>query len=426
MSDPYAYTTSDIQPTLSDHFLGDFDSGGDFSHQFVGDFYRDPDETCRGLTLPALGLQDLQGNPGFGFGDKFEPFGYDAYQDPYSEFSGVDPGFDKNQTYEAASSGEPSQFVEGFEVPPVPDDPYFDLSSTTLYVSLTSGRLRTPAQLGNILLDFLNTDVNSSIEKVRLKKFWIRANVFLKSDTVRYTMCTLKLRIYKASDGSFAIEFMRRGGDALVFNRVFQQACQYLKTHVKVVGDAAGDTTPPPPFMGGMQIPFFPAERDEQMVLAPVLDMAATASQPSLQAEAAAALAELLDQGGELDRNLADSLCTDQVFQAVRHLIRASDVAVLFPLARFLLQLISSARADDFLTKDGLLEEILSKTSGMDSCALVAREMSQVLSISIPRFAPRLPQEVATSLQKQLSYAASVATISEVQASLHAAARALV
>jgi hypothetical protein len=413
-ADPYAFTTSDLQPTLSDHFRGDFGSGGDFSHQFVGDFYREPDETCRGLTL---GLPEM--------GYDFETFG----QDPYSyQFPGAfqgDISFDKKQTYEAdASSTDPSEFVEGFEVPLVPDDPYFDLSPTTLHVSLTSGRPRTPAQLGNILIEFLNANVNSSIEKVRPKKFWIRASVFLKSEphSVGYAMCAVKIRIYKALDDSFAVEFTRRAGDALVFNRVFQQASCYLKKHVKILGNA-GDITPPPPFMG-MQIQFFPVEHDEPMMLAPILDMAAMVSQPPLQAEAAAALAELLDHGGKLNGDLAASLCTEQVFQAVRYLIRATDVGVLFPLARFLLQLTSSAQADDFFSKDGLLEDILSKTSGMDT--LVATEMSQVLSISIPRCAQRLPQEVASSLRKQLSIAAGVATLSEVQTNLLAASRAFV
>jgi hypothetical protein len=427
-ADPYAYTTSDLQPTLSDHFRRDFDGGGDFGHQFVGDFYREPDDTCRGLTLGLQEFHDFPTNLGY----DFETFGQDPYNYKLTGTLQGDTSFDKKQTYEAAaaasSAEQPLEFVEGFEVPLVPDDPYFNLSPTTLYVSPTSGRLLpTPAQIGNLLIDFLKTDVNSSIEKVRPRKFWIRANVFLKSEAhgVRYSMCTIKIRIYKALDGSFVIEFMRRTGDALVFNKVFQQASRYLKNHVKIMGDD-GDITPPPSFMG-MQIPFFLAKRDEAMMLGPVLEMAATVSQPSLQAEAAAALAEgLSDQDGQLDKDLVDSLCTEQVFQAVRHLIRATDMGVLFPLARFLLQLISSAQADDFLSKDGLLEDILSKTLGMDTCAVVASEMSQVLAISIPRCAQSLPQEAAASLRKQLSTAAAVATINEVQANLRAAARALV
>jgi hypothetical protein len=333
---------------------------------------------------------------------------------------------------------EQTRFLEG-EAPLVPEDVELDLSSTTLSVTpRKNDAVQTAAGLGNTLLDFLETDVVSEIDRVKFSNFWIRSRVFTKSGprAVRYTMCFLKIRIYKAAvhENSFFIEFARRSGDALVFMTIFRQASQYLQHYVTVDG---GDITPPPPAMGGVKIPFFPLEPIKSTVLTPLLDMAAQTSLPSLQVEAAAALADVVDQGAEeevIDKDFADSLCTPQVFQAVGKLICASNVEVLYPLARFLhLICKGSDKADEFLVKDGLLEGILSKTSG--SSFVVAREMSQVLSISVPRCTKKIAQDHASSLHRQLSTAAKKASTAankayaskatmEVQKNLHLAARA--
>jgi hypothetical protein len=413
------FTPSDFPQTTSDHFVEA--SNSSYSGRFEGDFYVEPDDAVRGITFDTHTLGGLDPFTGYETEGHFKglnmsgdiDFGADPYQDDCKAALGPPLSFDKfDQFYDDGPSSADlllddmqkpeteKQFEEHFSPPPMSDDPMFHLAVTTIYV-LLSGTLQTPAELGNCILNFLHTQVSASIEKVRPKKFWIKTSLFLESEpgVMRYTMCTLKVRIYRAVDGSYAIEFMRRAGDALVFNGVFQQACQYLQQHVKVVGGA--DVPPPAPPMG-MQIPFLPdVVHEPQAVLAPVLNMAAMKTEPKLQAESAAALAEIAEQ----DANRLDRLCTDEVFEAVRQLLHAVHLAVLFPLARFLLQLASCSQADVLFAKHGILQEVLCKVR-REKCdtsqTLATREMARVLAISVQRCAALLSREAATSFHQQL------------------------
>jgi hypothetical protein len=379
------------------------------------------------------GMSELQGvcNPCKSMLPSTFPELIPARQEEDSDWPSSLPNY-KIQNYKSNSSAfEQTRFREPTEAPSLPEEQEMDLSNTTLSVMpFEKGVVQTSAELGNALLDFLQTEVISAIDKVKPSNFWIRSRVFIKTGprAVQHTICFLKIRIYKAAvnQKSFFVEFARRSGDALVFSTIFGQASRYLQKRMDVT-TVSGNVIPPA--MGGMHIvPLFPIEPVKATVLTPLLDMAAMTSQPSLQAEAAATLADIIEQGKEgevIDKSVAESLCTDRVFQAVRKLICASDIGVLYPLARFLLLICSgSAKADGFLAKDGLLEEILRKTFGIGNSFVVAKEMSRILSISLPRCTHMLAQNAACSLHEQLSIAANMATGEEVQTNLREAARA--
>jgi hypothetical protein len=247
------------------------------------------------------------------------------------------------------------------------------------------------------MLDFLNSVVTSSIEKVRPEKFCIRAGVFLGADArnVSYRMCRIKIQIYRSSETSLALEFRRHGGDALVFDAIFRKACTYLQRLVQTSSNLR-DIQAPLPFPPEVNSTLIP-EYNVAEFLTPLLDMASRESQPSLQAEAAATLAEILER----NKNIVDSLCTEEVFMAVRKLLHANDVAVLFPLARFLEQLASSPKAYVFLTGASFLEAFMCKIPAMSKCAIMSRPFAKILSTSLSRGASHirvLPREVCVQL----------------------------
>merc|ERR1719335_1262705 len=111
---------------------------------------------------------------------------------------------------------EHTQELERFQpshVPPAPPaSQHFSLQLTTLFVESIA-----PHQIGNSLLDFLDSQVVASISKVRPRKFSLRADVLEVG-----ILCSLKVRVYQVSGAPvrYAIEFQRRSGCALTFQRV--------------------------------------------------------------------------------------------------------------------------------------------------------------------------------------------------------------
>lgn len=446
MVDPYGVPSSVLQASTSDFFQEPFDGGGGYSHQFEGDFYREPDDTVRGVSLVAADLADSSlpfHKPFGGFGERDHDFqgmhlslGDGPSSDPYHDSAGFfgDAPFLKAQDFDGIKNGittSQAEFVEEYLAPPTPVDNFFQLAVTTLHVMLTPVMLaKSAADIGNCLLFFLGTSVSASIEKVRPQKFWIRADVFLKSDAhCSLGMCTLKIRIYANDNGTFAVEFMRRSGDAVVFHTVFQQASSYLQERMKIVDQVGGDTTPPPPQFGKLSIPILPPMgppdqfEKEAAPLAPVLDMAAMTEQPLLQAESAATLAEMAEQ----DVRRAEDLCTEEVFCAIQHLLLCDLMAVAFPTARLLLQLVYCSQAEGFFAQEGVMEEILKKVrSEKDSrSALATNQLAQVFNVSVKRVSKRLSQAAARKLQSELQAALEEVQSKETKQSLRDALLAL-
>merc|ERR1712187_198666 len=262
----------------------------------------------------------------------------------------------------------------------------FHLPVTTINIVLQADQQAT--DIGNKILLFLNKEVQSSISKVRQSKFWIKADVFIKnSQVVRYSMCTIKIRVYKVPEGQYAVEFARRGGDAIVFSTAFQLAVAFFKDHMTVVGEA-GDMTPPPPIPGFGVLPslFGGADPNDdppkpEFLLGPILDMATMTTQPALQAESAASLANIAEEEAELE-----GLCIAPVFDVIKqYLIFVTTTEVGFPLANLLQRLVYCQKAAPLFTDLKFLRDIFAEaqTRAKANDALVSELLAKVLRIAL-------------------------------------------
>lgn len=247
----------------------------------MGDFYCEPDDVVRGLTLP---LGDA-----FGFSqacdiDKFSQFAHvEALSIPSSEFHSSD-------------------------VPPaLPDEMRPHLEATTLLLSEHS-----PIIAANSLLTFLEQVVHARIKKVNRKKFTIRADVSIEGFP-----CDIKVRIYQEQRASL-LEFQRRSGDAVAFMRFYTQASGHLQGQPALVD---GWRPPEIPRMASL----LPDE-----AIAPLIDMAEF-HDVNLLSDAAAALAVMSD-----DPAVACHLRMPCAFSAMQHLQQVNDFSVALPASRVL------------------------------------------------------------------------------------------
>jgi len=107
-----------------------------------------------------------------------------------------------------------SKIFEATTVPPkVPSDVFFQFQPTTCWL-----RGVAAPDIGNKVLDFLVSTKASTITKVNQAKFSIKANVVMDG-----RVCGVKLRMYSDNaHGALALEFQRRSGCCLVFNKLYQ------------------------------------------------------------------------------------------------------------------------------------------------------------------------------------------------------------
>merc|ERR1711933_568244 len=85
--------------------------------------------------------------------------------------------------------------------------------------------------LGNDMLSFLRS--KAALVKLRRGKFTLKADVLVEG-----MLCTLKLRVYKVSEQSLAVEMQRRAGDVVTFAVVFGMLVQHLKQCGQPMQDA--------------------------------------------------------------------------------------------------------------------------------------------------------------------------------------------
>lgn len=341
---------------------------------FAGDFYRPPDDVVRGLTLTSAGA----GFGDSGFGDNGF-LGTAALAIDKGQSLGTHPGldptpFDASMFYSSrplGGSATADTFQDGDCPPNAPSDSFFKLEATTLSV-LTDPRFAF--EIGNHLLGFLNDEVVSVPSKVNRKKFSMKADVFAES-----MMCTIKIRVYMTAFGQFAIEFQRRAGDSIVFNGTFQQASEYLKSRLTLA------SAPDLAALSNKCWPLIPKGSAgacvSEAALAPLLDMASLADAPSLQADAAASLAEMAAQGDP-------RLCDLQVFQGISELLRARSVEVAFPTARLVNHLAQRADAAALLSTQGLLSQVRERAEAPETPARVREQLELALRAATQRQHP--------------------------------------
>mmetsp|Transcript_71309 Transcript_71309/g.159655 ORF Transcript_71309/g.159655 Transcript_71309/m.159655 type:complete len:426 (-) Transcript_71309:8-1285(-) len=379
----------------------------------AGDFYREPDNVYRGLSMPAAPLEGAPLAPFKGFmeGEFFEPddilkgmnMAAEAHasrlgsSDMYKGLSKT-PGGPSKASH--VSPGDET-FTEADTPPDAPTDPFFKLEVTT--VRITS---RTPWEIGNDMLDFFKTRVVASITKVNRQKFTVKADVFVEA-----SVCALKARAYQEEHGTYAVEFQRRSGDAVTFNRVFQQASKFLSprfipvklTEKRYTPEAYAEEASSE--FGGEEL-LRSSAAESQGELRPLLDMAGLLDLPSLQAECAAALADMAQ-----DTRVACRLCTRHTFEDIKKLLQADCTEVAYPTARVLLYLAQCSEAVSCFSDRGLLSMMLDKVRSKGTSSLVRQQLAQALNAAINRCAATLSRTVSDGIMLDM-----IAAIQEIGA----------
>lgn len=406
------------------------------SPSFSGDFYREVDNVCRGVTMPPADVHGSASFPGT-FGKDFAPLDGDFYREPDDILKGMTlsgGGFQAEQAFPQFEKGgflEPPPFgnellskhvgysstldskvsTERFEqgdIPPAaPTDPFFKLEVTTLYATSP-----VPHEIGNNLLNFLSDQVVSTVMKVRRQKYSIKADVFVDG-----MMCTLKIRVYSQDPGQFAIEFQRRTGDALCFNGTFQKATAYLGSQ----GVNLRDSQAAPVLLSfqPFQVPPLADQTIEEADLLPLLEMASLRDATWLQAESATSLGKIAAEGKPAVR-------TTRVFQAIGELMQTSSSDVAYPTACLVAHLAQQSEAAPLFASHGIWPRMLDKVRSQETDVKTRRQFAQALhSASQWQSGATLPQLDVASLLRDLSDTLRTQDDSEVMQHLEMAQRTL-
>uniref|UniRef100_A0A7S1W608 Uncharacterized protein n=1 Tax=Alexandrium catenella TaxID=2925 RepID=A0A7S1W608_ALECA len=346
-----------------------------------GDFYREADDNTRSaslalepeLLISSFGRLDYGAFPGLsgipGLVDSAPSwYGYKAQQSASCAFE---------EQYPVQRVG---RFTDASLAPRVAG-PFYGLAPCTFSASGCS-----PAGLGNRLVDFLETQVTSSITKLNREKFTIKADVFIHG-----AACTLKIRLYSRERGVVVAEFLRRRGSCLCFGSAYRQAGEYLRPLLDVIGmpEASDDCELPPRS----------CEVDAAEV-SPLLDMAGFSDLPSLQAESAAALEEQVR-----DDKVAASLCTPHAFERFKSLLKVEETAVAHPTAQVLSHLSLRSEAMPCFADEELLSIITSKVQSEVTSSLVQQELAQVLTNALSRCSTTCSARVTEDVKRSLALA---------------------
>mmetsp|Transcript_21114 Transcript_21114/g.52866 ORF Transcript_21114/g.52866 Transcript_21114/m.52866 type:complete len:511 (-) Transcript_21114:337-1869(-) len=411
----------------------------------VGDFYREPDNVTRGVSMVAGPQGEMFDGAWKGAGDFYSmpedphrgvsmasnPLGF-VGADIYSSFdfpepskvwgsapgsigglgssilsSGLDTGKLMDSIYgpgpefqnplatefESRIQGkynilnDSARFPDTQRPPPLPTDQFFALEeATTLRLSL-SPKFQ-PCKIGNDLLEFLDASVAAAILKVNPIKFTVKANVFIES-----RMCTIKARVYHTSGSEYALEVQRRSGDAVVFNTTFQKAAQFFHERCYF------GSTPPAaaaPSVALTKPPMPPADEQESQ---PMLDMAAMEELPSLQAEAAAALAEFV---AFQPSAASASICCQDAFEKIRRLLQSDKQDIAYPTAQLLVQLAKMSSAGQYITDDSFTQLIVDKVCSKESSLLVKAEFTKVVNTVVQNHGEKLSSRAKDSITAAL------------------------
>lgn len=418
-----AATFGGVEPALfgggADSFLhsslygiGAVTGEGEAWGPFGGDFYREPDNVVRGVSLApgsvaaGGGAFGGLGPPGcFGEGDLYggaaegpETLLCECLPDllgPARKLGGALPGLLGGRFAEGGPGGRllagaaPARFEEADRPPKAPADPFFRLQTTTTYAVCDR-----PHELGNALLDFLGRGgalAAAAVTKVTREKFAIKADVFMGS-----TMCSLKIRVYgQREEDNYAVEFQPRSGDRMTFANAYQEASKFLGTRF------VSPTSGPP--VGGLLAAAAHAglcSDDAGSAVLPLLDMANLVHMPALQAEAATALADLAQ-----NVQVAAGLCTGPAFEAFKLLLQSTQTDVAYPTARLLLLLAQYPEAIPCFADGVVLPKLLDKVKSEATSSLVRRELAAVLNAAISRCAGALGNAASADLLSALGSA---------------------
>jgi len=259
-----------------------------------GDFYHDMEDTVRGLALDAFPDQPSEASS----------VGKAWHHSPASLDMDSALKVSRDQLEQGALGQTERSFQESDLPPQLPDGDGFALSEATAIYMTDEAAWRA----GNRLLAFLNEEIQAHVKEVNRTEFTIKAEVLFQSQT-----CVVKVRAYRLKPSAqaltFVFEFQRQGGDSLAFSGFFREArhclCPSSSNAVELSYEAPG--LPPRVAM---------LHEDSDCSVTPLIDAACHAKDRSLQASAAAGLAEAAEDS-------PTQVCTDSGFVAIQRLMQA-------------------------------------------------------------------------------------------------------
>jgi len=344
----------------------------------MGDFYREPDDITRGVTIPSFDFDSIN--------DVWDP-----------KLSGH---FDISKTIDAPSSiGHSRRLISRFqelqEGRRVPEDPFFFLEQTTQFLEGAS-----PSKAGNLVLDFLEQEIPSSITKVNDKKFTIKVEAFHSGHA-----CQIKVYIYQQESGC-AVEFQRRSGDAIAFCGIYGKASEYLRERIASRGvqlspeySKATFTTVAltVPEHRGLKAGFSGEAAEEDLAI--LLQM--PRQTPHLQDEIASTVLHVAEE----KQNLA-AWCKPEAFDVLLELLDSERFAAAYPAAHLLARLADIPEAQPHFLGRGLLKSVLVhfwvETTGMAVWLQLAHLVHSVVSGRAAHMTGEESQETATAIATTL------------------------
>jgi hypothetical protein len=265
---------------------------------------------------------------------------------------------------------------------------FFD-DATMLQIKTSS-----PQNLGNTVLEFLETQVVASISKVNRQKYTIKADAFVDN-----IMCCLKIRIWKCpeKDEDYIVHVHRRSGDAFTFGHLRAQAFNFISARFSGSSPPWADVDdylplPPPP-------PLEVGPLDERDVN-PLLDMLGLPI-ATMQAEAASVLSKMVCE----EPSTAKLLCKPGAFDQIEWALGCDDLSVTYPTARLLSVLVLQKDAEHPLAEQNLLTAMIQKAGHAQTEQIVRLELAKATSAAMRRCAPLLSNERAENLQHALKQA---------------------
>jgi hypothetical protein len=332
----------------------------------LGDFYREPDEVVRGITL---------GSSAFDF-DSIDDVWNPALPSPWDALKEVG-----ESTTIRSSPGQVSRFPSGQEGRIVPADSCFFLEKTTQYLPML------PSTAANHVLDFLEQEVISSITKVNHKKASIKAEVFHMN-----LACQMKVYIYQQECGC-AVEFQKRSGDGISFRGVYEKASEYLMqctASSKSLFMSAPSAVYVSP--GSSQ----PTE-DSVALLTEIAQQA-----PHLQDEIASSILGMAEE----DPEMPDRLCKPEALDVLLQLLASDRFGAAYPAARLMALLSGAPEVRSRFFDEGVLKAVLSRlwvqATGMAVWIQIASLVHGVVAAHVMYMTNKDRQEAASAIATAL------------------------
>jgi len=213
----------------------------------MADFYREPDNVVRGISLEAThfdfdSYSDACGVAFSGLGP-WEPSKFSEQTSRFIELPSksheeplkvIDASTEAGPTLQGFK-GSHQRFTKRQEGRKVPEDPFFYMERTTQFLPGVCA-----SEAGNHVLDVLDQGIESRILGVSNEKLSLIESRILKVSNEKLSFraeafhsgrdCQMKVYIYQQESGC-AVEFQRRSGDSVLFWDVYQKASEYLCKH---------------------------------------------------------------------------------------------------------------------------------------------------------------------------------------------------